>query len=330
MGKRGVLLINVGTPDEPNITSVRNYLREFLLDPDVIDAPYLIRQILVRGIILRFRPKKIVPKYQSIWMKEGSPLRVFTQKIANALEDNLSEIPCKVGMRYGNPSIKSALKELRDEGVDELLIAPLFPHYAQATTETSFKHSHKELKNMNWKPKILMLDSFPDNPNYIIPLSQSIKPNLEEGAHLLFSFHGLPLSHIQRAKKLGIPNYVEHCELTTQSIVKNLNLKDSEWSLSFQSRLGPVKWLTPSTDKMIVDLAKRGIKRVVIVSPAFLADGLETLEELDIEIREIFMDNGGEELTVVRCLNDDPLWIEGLSSLVSKAFNLQNFVNLEF
>tara|TARA_B100001996_G_scaffold377092_1_gene359218 strand:- start:572 stop:1564 length:993 start_codon:yes stop_codon:yes gene_type:complete len=329
MGKRGVLLINVGTPDEPNITSIRNYLREFLLDPDVIDAPYIIRQFLVRGIILRFRPKKIVPKYQSIWMKEGSPLRVFTQKIANALQDSLSEIPCKVGMRYGNPSIKSALKELKDEGVDELLIAPLFPHYAQATTETSFKHSHKELKNMNWDPKIFKLNSFPDDPNYIIPLSKSIKPNLGEGVHLLFSFHGLPLSHIKRAKKLGIPNYVEHCELTTLSVVEKLNLKNSEWSLSFQSRLGPVKWLTPSTDKMVVDLAKRGVKKVVIVSPAFLADGLETLEELDIEIREIFMNNGGEELTVVRCLNDDPLWIGGLSNLVSKAFNLPCFVNLE-
>ncbi|MBJ24248.1 MAG: ferrochelatase [Euryarchaeota archaeon] len=319
MGKRGVLLINVGTPDQPSIESVRDYLKEFLLDPDVIDAPYLIRQFLVKGIILRFRPKKIAPKYQSIWMNEGSPLRVYTQRIADALQ-NVLRLPCKVGMRYGNPSIESALDSLRNEGVDELLIAPLFPHYAQATTETSFKHTYKQLKIIDWNPEVYHLDSFPVNPHYINPLSESIKPHLNKDTHLLFSFHGLPLSHIRRAKKLGIPNYAEHCEQTTHSVVESLKLEKSQWSLSFQSRLGPVKWLKPSTDQMVLDLAKKGIKKLVIVSPAFLADGLETLEELDIEIREIFVENGGEELKVVRCLNDNEDWIKGLSEIVSDAF----------
>ena len=329
MATQGVLLINVGTPDEPTIPSVRKYLREFLLDPDVIDAPYLIRHILVKGIILRFRPKKIAPRYQSIWMTEGSPLRVYTKKISDALGEKLENIPCEVGMRYGNPSIKDALERLKIKGVEELLVAPLFPHFAQATTETSFKHTFNQLKKINWSPKIFQLKSFPDDPNYITPLINSIKPHLSKDNHLLFSFHGLPLSHIRRAQKLGIPNYAEHCEMTTMSVVKALNLNKNQWSLSFQSRLGPVKWLTPSTDKMVVDLAKNGIKKLVIVSPAFLADGLETLEELDIEIRELFIKNGGEELVVVKCLNDDPLWIDGLANLVINTFNSNPHLNLE-
>tara|TARA_Y100001980_G_C14548974_1_gene330534 strand:+ start:1650 stop:2618 length:969 start_codon:yes stop_codon:yes gene_type:complete len=320
MGKRGILLVNVGTPDEPTTESVRNYLREFLLDPNVIDAPYIIRQLLVRCIILRFRPKKIAPRYKSIWMDEGSPLRVYTQRISDSLQENLDQTVCRVGMRYGNPSIKNALEELKEEGVDELLIAPLFPHYAQATTETSFDYTHKKLNEIKWNPKIFELESFPDDENYILPLSNTIKPHLDENTHLLFSYHGLPLSHIRRAKKLGIPNYVDHCEMTTRSVAKELNLDESNWSLSYQSRLGPVRWLTPSTEKVALDLAKKGIKKLVIVSPAFLADGLETLEELDIEIREIFLDNGGEDLFVVKCLNDNQDWIQGFSTIVSNAF----------
>ena len=329
MAMQGVLLINVGTPDEPTVPSVRKYLREFLLDPNVIDAPYLIRHFLVKGIILRFRPKKIAPRYQSIWMEEGSPLRVYTKKISDALGEKLVNIPCEVGMRYGNPSIEYALESLKSKGVEELLIAPLFPHFAQATIETSFKHTFTELKNINWSPKIYKLTPFPDDPNYITPLINSIKPHLSKDTHLLFSFHGLPLSHIRRAKKLGLPNYVDHCDMTTMSVVRFLNLNPNQWSLSFQSRLGPVKWLTPSTDKMVVDLAKNGIKKLVIVSPAFLADGLETLEELDMEIRELFVENGGEELTVVKCLNDDPLWIDGLANLVINTFNSHPHLNLE-
>ena len=324
MGEIGILLMNVGTPDHPTISSVRDYLREFLLDPDVIDIPAPLRHLLVRGIILRFRPREIAPRYASIWMEEGSPLRVYTSKISQALESKLENVACEVGMRYGNPSIESGLERLRDRGVKKVLLAPLYPHYAQATTESSLKHANKKLKEIGWSPQIANLSHFPDDPAFIQPLAESLRPLLTEETHLLFSYHGLPMSHIKRAKKLGIPNYFEHCKDTTSSVVDYLQIDKSKWSLSFQSRLGPVKWLEPSTLKEVEKLAKNGSKRVVIASPSFIADGLETLEELNIEVREHFMKHGGEELVVAKCLNDSPEWIEGLTVLVNnslKAFH---------
>ena len=317
MGGIGILLMNVGTPDNPTIDSVRDYLREFLVDPDVIDLPKPLRHLLVRGIILRFRPRKIAPRYESIWMEEGSRLRVYTSKIAHALQDKLENVACEVGMRYGNPSIKRGLEKLRARGVTKILLAPLYPHYAQATTESSLKHAHKQLKEIGWSPKIAELPHFPNDPAFIEPLAESLKPLLTEDTHLVFSYNGLPMSHIRRAKKLGIPNYAEHCKETTSSVVDYLEIDNSNWSLSFQSRLGPVKWLEPSTLKVVEKLAQSGRKRVVIVSPSFLADGLETLEELNIEVREHFLKHGGEELVVAKCLNDSPKWIEGLSILVT-------------
>ena len=329
--------MNIGTPDEPTVDSVRTYLREFLLDPDVIDLPAPLRHLLVRGIILRTRPKKIAPRYQSIWMDEGSPLRVYTQRMADSLQANLGEVICEVGMRYGNPSIRSGLEKLRDAGVDELLLAPLFPHQAQATTGSALKHAHKQLGEMGWKPVLSELKHFPADPAFIEPLAESIKPYLKDGAHLLFSYHGLPISHVKRSDTSGkhcqkVENcctldveansscYAHHCMVTTLSVIGALGIDESRWSISYQSRLGPAKWLEPSTTNMVEKLATEGKKNIVIASPAFLADGLETLEELDIEIREHFIDHGGKELSVVNCLNDDPHWIEGLGQLVTDAF----------
>ncbi len=329
--------MNIGTPDEPTIESVRTYLREFLLDPDVIDLPAPLRHLLVRGIILRTRPKKIAPRYQSIWMDEGSPLRVYTQRMADSLQANLGEVICEVGMRYGNPSIRSGLEKLRDAGVDELLLAPLFPHQAQATTGSALKHAYKQLGKMGWSPVVSELKHFPADPSFIEPLAESIKPYLKDGGHLLFSYHGLPISHVKRSDSSGkhcqkVDNcctldveansscYAHHCMLTTLSVVGALGIDESRWSISYQSRLGPAKWLEPSTTNMVEKLATEGKTNIVIASPAFLADGLETLEELDIEIREHFIEHGGKELSVVNCLNDDPNWIEGLGQLVTDAF----------
>ena len=338
MGVQGVLLMNVGTPDEPTVKSVKSYLKEFLLDPDVIDIPAPLRHLLVRGIILRTRPKKIAPRYRSIWMEEGSPLRVYTQRMADALELSLDNVECEVGMRYGNPSIRSGLEKLKEKGVEELLLAPLFPHYAQATTESSLKQAYKQLREMNWAPSIIELPHFPSNPAFIEPLAQSIKPHLIKGAHLLFSYHGLPISHVKRSDSSGkhcqkVNNcctldvdansmcYAHHCMLTTLCVVGALGISEGDWSISYQSRLGPAKWLKPSTTEMVELLAEKGKKNIVIVSPAFLADGLETLEELDIEIRDHFLKHGGQELTVVNCLNDNPNWIKGLGNLVQNAFS---------
>lgn len=338
MKKKGVLLINVGTPDEPTVKSIRDYLREFLLDPDVIDAPYLIRQLLVRGIILRVRPKKITPLYQKIWMDDGSPLRVYSDRITKALNSMTDDVEFEFAMRYGNHSIMSGLEKLKAKGVEELLLLPMFPHYAQATTESSLKHSYKQLSKMDWNPKIIEMGHFETEEEYVIPLTKSIQPHIDKDTHLLFSYHGLPVSHVKRIDKTkshcqkvsdccAIKNeanqlcYGHHCMETTLTVAGLLGLKTDQWSISYQSRIGPVKWLEPSTTNKIEELVKRGVKKIAIVAPAFLADGLETLEELDIGIREHFTELGGEELTVVKCLNDNQDWIEGLYKLVEKRFS---------
>ena len=338
MPKKGVLLINVGTPDEPTVKSVRNYLREFLLDPDVIDAPYIIRQLLVRGIILRVRPRKVAPLYQKIWMEDGSPLRVYSDRITKSLNEMVEDIEFEFAMRYGNPSIESGLRSLQQRGVEELLLLPMFPHYAQATTESALKHAYKQLNSMDWNPEIIEMGNFETDEEYVIPLTNSIQSQLDEDAHLLFSYHGLPVSHVKRIDKsknhcqkisecCSIKSnanelcYGHHCMNTTQTVVGLLGLNDDQWSLSFQSRIGPVKWLEPSTMDKVEELVKRGIKKLAIVAPAFLADGLETLEELDIGIREHFIELGGEELTVIKCLNDNEDWVQGLSKLISKRFD---------
>ncbi len=338
MPKKGVLLINVGTPDEPTVKSVRNYLREFLLDPDVIDAPYIIRQLLVRGIILRVRPRKVAPLYQKIWMEDGSPLRVYSDRITKSLNEMVEDIEFEFAMRYGNPSIESGLRSLQQRGVEELLLLPMFPHYAQATTESALKHAYKKLNSMDWNPEIIEMGNFETDEEYVIPLTNSIQSQLDEDAHLLFSYHGLPVSHVKRIDKsknhcqkisecCSIKSnanelcYGHHCMNTTQTVVGLLGLNDDQWSLSFQSRIGPVKWLEPSTMDKVEELVKRGIKKLAIVAPAFLADGLETLEELDIGIREHFIELGGEELTVIKCLNDNEDWVQGLSKLISKRFD---------
>ena len=333
---RGVILINVGTPDEPTTGAVRRYLKEFLLDPDVIDIPAPLRHMLVRGIILNVRPRKVAPRYASIWMDQGSPLRVYTQRICDALNANNEDIMFEVGMRYGNPSIRYALERLRDNGVTKLLIAPLYPHHAQSTTETSLKQTYLELKRMKWEPLCQELGDFPVDAGFIDPLANSIHPYMSDNCHLLFSYHGLPLSHIRRVDKTGKhclsekccetlvdanrKCYAHQCMMTSMAVANALGLQRERWSHSYQSRLGPVKWLTPATTTTVEELAKGGVRDLVIASPAFVADGLETLEELEIEIRAEFIEAGGETLHVVQCLNDREDWILGLSNLILNAF----------
>ena len=213
----------------------------------------------------------------------------------------------------------------------------MFPHYAQATTESSLKHAHKQLAAIGWTPTLLEMDHFETAEEFIGPLTDSIRPHLSEDTHLLFSYHGLPVSHVKRidassnhCQKVenccAVPCeanrlcYGRHCYETTMAVVERLGLTPDQWSLSYQSRLGPVKWLEPSTTKTVETLVKNGVKKLAIVAPAFLADGLETLEELDIGIREEFMEHGGTELKVINCLNDDQQWIEGLEQLIRKEF----------
>ena len=263
-------------------------------------------------------------------------MRVYSERMADGLRMRMADAECEVGMRYGNPSIRHALEKLRSKGVEKLLLAPLFPHHAQATTESSLKEAFRQLNKMGWQPDIFQLTHFEDDPSFIDPLSESIRPHMSEGAHLLFSYHGLPVSHVKRTDKTGSHCqvkssccsikcgansmcYAHHCNMTTMAVVEKLGLSDSDWSISYQSKLGPTKWLTPSTLSMVEELAKK-VDNLVIVSPAFVADGLETLEELDIEVRNHFIENGGKEMTVVSCLNDNPSWLDGLENLVRNAF----------
>jgi len=337
--KRGVLLMNIGTPDEATVPSVRKYLAEFLMDPDVIDIPAILRYILVKGIILNVRPKKIAPRYASIWKEGDSPLRIYTNRMAEKLQSELVNIECQVGMRYGNPSIAKGLKILKSKGVDELVLAPLFPHHAQATTESSMKEAFRQLDKLRWRPDIFELGHFEDDPAFIGPLVESIRPHLQDDSHLLFSFHGLPISQVKRSDKSGIHCqkidgccmiskdansmcYAHHCNMTVKAVVKELGLLDDSWSISYQSRFGPAKWLEPSTLSVVEDLAKRE-SNVVVVSPAFLVDGLETLEELNIEVREHYLKHGGQRFSVVECLNDRSSWIKGLSDLVKQSFRIK-------
>jgi len=339
MGKKGVLLINVGTPTEPTIESVRTYLREFLLDPDVIDIPAPLRHLLVRGIILRVRPRKTAPLYQKIWMDEGSPLRVYSDRTTKSLDQKSKDVEFEFAMRYGEPSIHSSLEKLRKKGVDDLLLLPMFPHYAQATTESSLKHTYKQLKLLDWNPNIIEMGHFETNEHYVVPLANSILKHIDDDTHLLFSYHGLPVSHVKRidASKAHCQKqnqccsikteankmcYGHQCFETTETVVGMLGLKPEQYSISFQSRLGPVKWLEPSTMNKVEELAQRGVKKLAIVAPAFLADGLETLEELDIGIREHFAECGGESLTVIKCLNDNEDWIEGLDKMIHNKFKV--------
>ena len=339
---KGVLLVNLGSPDSPEPADVKNYLREFLMDERVIDFPYLVRSLLVKGIILNTRPKKSAKAYKKIWWKEGAPLIVLSKRLKEKLEKKV-DLPVELAMRYGNPSIKYGLDSLSKKGVNEILLIPLYPQFAMATTETILVLA-EEIKNKYYPHlKFSSFKSFYDDKNYIRVLSNSIKEflNNKKWEHLLFSYHGLPISHVKRSDKSGkhcqkVENccglsldansmcYAHHCSLTTEAVTKKLELPELDWSMSYQSRLGPAKWLKPSTTETVQNLARNGIKKLVIVSHAFLADGLETLEELDIEIREEFLSEGGEELVVVKCLNDNPSWISGLSNLINEAFSSQS------
>lgn len=222
-------------------------------------------------------------------------------------------------------------------GVEELLLLPMFPHHAQATTESSLKEAHKQLEEMDWNPTLLEMGHFETAEEFIHPLAESIRPHLDENTHLLFSYHGLPVSHVKRIDKskqhcqtvkdcctvksqANNLCYGHHCYNTTLAVVERLGLGPEQWSLSYQSRIGPVKWLEPSTTDMVAALVAKGVENLAIVAPAFLADGLETLEELDIGIRELFMEHGGKQLKVINCLNDDEQWIQGLEQLVLKEF----------
>ncbi|MEL0455194.1 ferrochelatase [Flavobacteriaceae bacterium SZ-1-7] len=333
--KKGILLVNLGSPDSPEPKDVKKYLGEFLMDERVIDIPYTARALLVRGIILKTRPKASAAAYKKIWWEEGSPLIVISERLQKKIQKQI-EVPVALAMRYGSMTIRKGLQELVDKGVEEVLLFPLYPQFAMATTETITVLAEELRQQYFPNLKIESVPAFYNKPDYIEVLSNSIKNHLKDKnyEHLLFSYHGVPERHIRKSDvtkshcKIDgsccvMPSkahefcYRHQCLEVTRLVAENLQLKEGTYSTSFQSRLGFDPWLQPYTDRTIERLGKQGIKNMAIVTPAFVSDCLETLEEIAMEGQEIFHEIGGKDFTTIPCLNDDKEFVDLLSKWIN-------------
>lgn len=317
--KVGVLLTNLGTPDAPTVPALRRYLAEFLWDPRIVDIPRPLWWLILHGIILRRRPARSAAAYQKVWTEQGSPLLVISERQRTLIAEQLAErcggtVEVVLGMRYGNPSIASALEVLRDANVQRLLILPLYPQYSCASTASTFDAIAATFRRWRWIPDHRFIGHYHDEPAYIMALANSIRESWsgrERGERLIFSFHGTPRSFLEQ----GDPYYC-HCQKSARLVVEELGLADGEWLVTFQSRFGRQEWLKPYTDATLQGLAMEGVKRVDVISPAFSADCLETLEELAVENSELFRAAGGESLHYIEALNDRPDHIKALTDLV--------------
>lgn len=332
--KKGVLLINLGSPDSASIKDVRAYLREFLSDPKVLDIWY-VRKIILHLFILPFRPKNSAAAYKKIWWKEGSPLVVLTKRLLYQLQKK-QELPIAMGMRYGGHSIQEGLQQLKDQGVTDILAIPLYPHYAMSSTETAIEKT-EEIKNTYFKEtNITYLPSFYNHPKYIASLVKTLeKVDLNDFDALLFSYHGIPERHIHKTDptescriddqccvgkvRPSHPTCYRHqCHQTTLLTRKALGLPKEKVLQSYQSRLGNDPWLLPSTATILTELPKRGIKKLAVIVPSFVADCLETLEEIAIEGKEDFFKHGGEKFEYIPCLNEQEFWLNTLNDWIDE------------
>ena len=334
---KGVLLVNLGSPDSTDTNDVRDYLDEFLMDERVIDLPKWFRTFLVKGIILKTRPKKSAKAYRKIWWKEGSPLIVLSEHLQDKVQKKVN-VPVALAMRYGNPSIKKGLEDLKAQGVNEVLLVPLYPQFAMATTETILVLAEQLQKVHFPEMELTALPPFYNHPDYIRVLANSIQEALQgkNWEHLLFSYHGVPERHIRKSDvtkshckmdgKCCFTDspahaycYRHQCEMTTQKVADYLELKEGSYSSSFQSRVSILgSWLKPYTDKTVEEFAKKGTQELAIATPAFVSDCLETLEEIGMEAAEDFEDNGGKKLHVIPCINDREDWVNVLSRWIDE------------
>lgn len=313
----GLLIVNLGTPDAPSASALRRYLGQFLSDPRVVEIPALLWKPILHGIILRTRPKRSAAKYASIWMPEGSPLRVWTERIGTLLQGYLGErghrLNVKLAMRYGQPSIASQLDALTQEGARRILIVPLYPQYSGATTASMMDEVFAWGRRTRHVPELRLISHYGDDPAYIDALAQSVRAYWQRegrGDKLLMSFHGMP----ERTLHLGDPYHCQ-CHKTARLLAARLGLDESQYQVTFQSRFGKAKWLQPYTEPTLRALGQAGMGRVDVICPAFVADCIETLEEIDMEAREAFLESGGKEFHYIPCLNDSPPWMRALSSL---------------
>ncbi len=340
LNKRAVILMNLGSPDSTKVKDVRKYLTQFLMDERVIDKPYLLRNILVKGIIVPFRAPRSSEAYQSVWADEGAPLIIISKAFQKEIQKNFEE-PVELVMRYGNPSSADVLKKLHDENpqLEEIILLPLYPHYAMSSYETAVEDIKLAHSKKNYKTHLATIKPFYNNKDYLYALSESIKPYIEkEFDKILFSYHGLPERHIRKTDVTGchclktndcchVPSpahafcYRHQTIFTTEAMIRMLNILPEKAEQTFQSRLGRDPWLTPFTAVRLTELPKEGVKKLLVACPAFVSDCLETLEEMAIQGKEIFLNAGGESFELIPCLNTQPLWLETVTDW------LKNYIN---
>ncbi len=337
-GKRAILLMNLGSPDSTATNDVHRYLMEFLMDKRVIDYPWLFRKLLVGGIIVPFRAAKSAEAYKMIWTREGSPLIVLTRQLQAALQQQVRE-PVEIVMRYGHPTMEEAFGRLleRVPQLEEVIAVPLYPQYAMASYETAVEYAKEVHKKKKYGFRLNFIKPFYNEPHYLRALSEHMRPYLvKDYDHILFSYHGVPARHIQKTDPTGehclrsadccetsSPAhafcYRHQCLTTTRELARLLDIPKEKYSHSFQSRLGK-GWLEPFTDIRLAEMPKEGKKKLLILSPAFVSDCLETLEEIAMRGKETFMEAGGEEYTMIPCLNSDPLWVKALGAIINDEF----------
>jgi len=320
----GVLITNLGTPEAPTAAGLRAFLREFLSDPRVVEIPRVVWMIILHGIILRVRPKKSAALYKSVWTDEGSPLMVISKQQEVKIRQSLTEkygddVTLALAMRYGEPTIEKALNSFQESGVNDIVILPLYPQYSGPTTASTFDAVVKTIQKWRWIPSLRFISGYHDNPKYIKALAHSVTKHIElhgKPDKLVLSYHGMPKLFLEQ----GDPYYC-FCSMTTRLLAEYLGLVKEDFVMTFQSRFGKAEWLKPYTDVTLEKLAQEGHKHIAIISPAFSADCLETLEELEHENRAVFMDAGGETYHYIPALNDDELHIDALVDVISDSIN---------
>ena len=335
MPTRAVLFANLGSPDSPEVPDVRRYLNQFLMDPYVIQLPWILRRLIVSLFVLPSRPVKSAEAYKSVWTDRGSPLVVLSKDLLEQVKVQTG-IPVAMAMRYGNPSIAGELEQLAAiEGVKEVLLVPMYPHYAESTVLTAVKEAEAAIAALGLQVTLKVLAPFYEHPEYIAALVASAQPWLQQDFdHVLLSYHGVPESHLTKADPTGAhclkaadccnsPSpahatcYKHQVLRTTSAFVAAAGLKPEQYTMAFQSRLGRAKWLEPSTEHTLTELAHKGVKNLLVLCPAFVTDCLETLEEIEIRGTEVFQEAGGERLMLVPCLNAHPQWVSTLVKWIS-------------
>jgi|TARA_B000000475_G_scaffold88449_1_gene71589 ferrochelatase len=314
--KTGVLICNLGTPETYKTKDVRRFLRQFLSDGRVIEIPKIIWWFILNGIILTLRPSKSAKLYKSVWTKEGSPLLVLSKKLTEKLKKSVGD-SCEVelAMRYGNPSMESALMSLKNKNCRKLIVIPMFPQYSGTTTGSIFDEVARVLSKWRWVPSLSFVNSYHDQPEYINALADSLSNHIKNNSpqKIIFTYHGIP----KRNFDLGDP-YQCYCQKTTRLVAEKLNLEDDTYITTFQSRFGPAEWLKPYTSDTMGELPLQEVKNVLVVAPAFSVDCLETIEEIDQENKEIFLKAGGEKFTYAPCLNDSSGQVNLLKAIIDK------------